>query len=336
MKKPVDKKVETLKPLAAQAKAGGLLAATSLFASFLPDELASLAKKCKFVSFKDGETIFAEGDPGDRLFVVDEGTIIVSSPEDGATLAEFVRADSFGELEFLTKGKRNATAKASGSTRLLAFPRGEGSLEVALSGNPALAARILRSFLLVIAGRTRKSNALVKENSPWVRELRRQVYGDKLTGLYNKAWLEEQLPLLLAKPLALIMMKPDNFKDLNDRFGHEAGDAALILMAKELDADVAGEGTAVRYMGNELAVVYPGMDKEKAKSAALRLQSMLSALDLSALTGDTGFHFSMSLGIVLSPGHGNEAESLVTACAGLPLAGRERGGAAILFPEDLA
>ena len=63
----------------------------------------------------------------------------------------------------------------------------------ALSSQLETAARILHSFLLVIAGRTRKANAIIKENSPLVRELKRQVYGDKLTSLLNKAYLEENL-----------------------------------------------------------------------------------------------------------------------------------------------
>jgi diguanylate cyclase (GGDEF)-like protein len=197
-----------------------------------------------------------------------------------------------------------------------------------------------------VSGRTREANALVKENSPIVRELKRQVYGDKLTGLYNKAYLEENLGSLLSTPLALVMMKPDNFKDINDRFGHEAGDAALVLMAGELgravDASAAGEralgkpGIAVRYMGNELAAILPGRDRGSALEAARFIQDRLSSLDLSSATGDASSRFSMSLGIALYPEHGADASALIAAAEGLPLVGRGRGGSLILFPEDVA
>jgi diguanylate cyclase (GGDEF)-like protein len=320
--------------------AARLLSSSALFASFSSEELDYLAEKSEFLSLDDGELVFAAGAPGDRLFLVDSGSVLVRSPHDGSTLAELVAGDSFGELEMLTGAPRNAEARASGRTRLLAFPAGGASLKKALSGRPEAAARILRSFLLVVAGRTRKSNALVKENSPWVRELRRQVYGDKLTGLLNKAYLDENLPSLLAASakgeLALVMMKPDNFKDINDSFGHEAGDAALVLMARELDRAVGKDGVAARYMGNELAVAYPGLGRAAALEAARSLQARLGELDLSsAIPQDPGVRLRMSLGIALYPEHGSSAEELIKAAAGLPLEARSRGGSLVLFPEDL-
>jgi diguanylate cyclase (GGDEF)-like protein len=326
-------------PAEGSTSAADLLASASLFSSFSRNELEFLAEKSEFLDFDAGQGIFEAGDPGGRLYLIASGSVVILSPEGGGVLAEFVRGDSFGELELLTGTARNAGARAEGKARLLAFPAGGAGLKEALSGRPQLAARILRSFLLVIAGRTRKSNALVKENSPWVRELKRQVYGDKLTGLLNKAYLEENLPKMIGSPaspsaLALVMMKPDNFKDINDRFGHEAGDAALVLMAGELDKAVGTEGTAVRYMGNELAVVYQGKDRAGALEAARAIQARICALDLSALTGEQGLRFSLSLGIALSPEHGAEAEALIKTASGLPLAGRARGGSLILFPED--
>ena len=333
------KKSVTGEPKGELPRAAELLASASLFSSFERNELEYLAEKSEFVSRADGESVFEAGDPGDRLYLVATGSVVIVSPEDDSTLAEFVSGDSFGELELLTHSNRNAGARAQGKTLLLAFPAGGKSLKDALSTRPEVAARILRSFLLMVAGRTRKSNALVKENSPWVRELRRQVYGDKLTGLLNKAYLEESLPKMLgspgaAAPLALLMMKPDNFKEINDRFGHEIGDSALVLMAAELDRAVGKEGTAVRYNGNELAAVYPGKDRAAALETARALQARLGALDLKPLTGETDLRLKMSFGIALYPEHGADAETLINASAGLPLTARQRGGELVLFPED--
>lgn len=333
VKKTASKKGPGLPP------AAEVLASAPLFSSFDANELDYLAEKSEFASFEDGQRVFDEGDSGDRLYLVASGSVVILSPEDDSTLAEFVPGDSFGELELLTGTKRNAGARASGRTLLLAFPAGGQSLKRALSTRPEVAARILRSFLLVVAGRMRKSNALVKENSPWVRELKRQVYGDKLTGLLNKAYLEENLPQMIGSPeaparLALLMLKPDNFKEINDRFGHEVGDAALVLMAGELDRAVGKEGTAVRYNGNELAAVYLGKDRDAALETAAALQARLASLDLMGVTGDPSLRLSLSFGIALCPDHGADAESLIKASAGLPLTARARGGSLILFPED--
>ncbi len=323
-------------PVPDRASAVELLRSAPLFSSFQPEELAAIAEKCDFLDLAEGQGIFEPGDPGDRLFMVASGSVVILAPEGGNILAEFIPGDSFGELELLTGAARNAHARAASAARLLAFPAGGLTIQEALSARPAIAARILRSFLIVVAGRTRSANAMVKENSPLVRELKRQVYGDKLTGLYNKAYLDENLPGMLKAPLALVMMKPDNFKEINDRFGHEAGDAALVLMAAELARQVGAAGTALRYMGNELAVIYPGYDRAAALEAARAIQARFAALDLESITKDRDIRLSMSLGIVLSTEQGVDAQELIKTCAALPLEGRSRGGSLVLFPEDIA
>jgi diguanylate cyclase (GGDEF)-like protein len=314
--------------------AAELLSSADLFSSFSRSEVEYLASRSEFLDLADGQAVFSAGEASSCLFLVAEGAVVILSPENGTVMAEFVAGDSFGELEFLTGAAHNAGARAGGPTRLLVFPSRGQDLGRALSERPEVAARVYRSFLLVVAGRTRKANALVKENSPLVRELKRQVYGDKLTGLLNKAWLEEGLPGLLTGALALLMLKPDNFKDINDRFGHEVGDAVLVLMAGEFGHALDGVAPAVRYLGNELCAVFAGLGREEALEAAGALKARLEALDLSALTKEPGLRLSISMGLALFPAHGSTAEDLIRICAALPLAGRARGGSLILFPED--
>lgn len=317
--------------------APALLASAGLFSSCSGDELEYLAQRSEFLSLADGDSLFSPGEESSSLFVVASGSVVIHSPEDGSAMAEFVPGDSLGELEFLTGARRNALAKAGGQTLVLAFPSRGLGLGEALSAKPEVAARVYRAFLLVVAGRTRKANALVKENSPLVRELKRQVYGDKLTGLLNKAWLEEGLPgLLKASPLALLMLKPDNFKEINDSFGHEVGDAVLVRMAGAFGQASPGQALAVRYMGNELAAVLPGQARLEALEAARAIKAVLESLDISDLTGDPRLRLSVSLGLVLSPEHGSQAEELLRTCAALPLTARARGGSLILFPEDVS
>lgn len=312
-----------------------ILAGADLFTAFSPEELSYLAERSELCDLADGERVFSLGEKADALYILAKGSVDIYG-EDSTIIAEYAAGDSFGEMELLTKATRNAHAKADGQARLLRFPASGTSLEEALSGRPQVAALILRSFLLLVSGRIRKSNSLVKENSPWVRELRRQVYGDKLTGLLNKAYLEENLPKALRESLCLLMLKPDNFKDINDRFGHEAGDASLVLLAQRFEELIGEAGTAVRYMGNALAAILPGHDRARALERARELKSGLESIDLLAITKEAGLGFSLSIGLCLYPEHGTDAQSLIKSCAGLPLEGRARGGGLILFPEDLA
>ncbi|MCX7025469.1 MAG: GGDEF domain-containing protein [Spirochaetes bacterium] len=312
------------------------LGKASIFSSLGGDELRAVASCSERRVYAPGETVYGRDAPGDALFVVVRGSVGIS--DDGSSLiAELVPGDCFGELELLTAAPRNASAIAETPTELIVFPRKGLGFDEVLAGHPAASARMLYDFLDSIAGRIRNANALIKENSPVVQELKRQVYGDKLTGLFNKTFLEERLAEILkdrAGPSALLMFKPDNFKEINDTWGHEAGDSVLKLVALELSRCLDESDTAFRYMGNELAVTLPGRDRGAARAEAARIMERLVALDISAFTEGSSLKLSFSFGIALHPDHAKDALALIAIAHELPLAGRARGGGIILFPED--
>jgi len=328
------------------------LGRTDIFASLDESELAAAASFCERRTYAAGQVVFAHGEVGEALFVVTRGSVEVrgAPPEHdsndhaggkpaaaGPIIAELVPGDCFGELEFLTAARRNASATAGADAELIAFPGHGATLDDIMKGHPAAAASMLFDFLRAIAGRIRRSNALIKENSPVVRELRRQVYGDKLTGLYNKTYYEERLAEAVKKtkdPVAVVMFKPDNFKEINDTWGHEAGDSALKLIAAELARSVPEGVEAFKYLGNELAVILPGMDRKAAGAEAARLKDIVSAIDVRSLTAGAPFALSFSFGVALYPDHGATAAEVIATAHELPLAGRARGGNTVLFPED--
>jgi hemerythrin len=130
------------------------------------------------------------------------------------------------------------------------------------------------------------------------------------------------------------MVKPDNFKRINDTCGHEAGDQAIVIIGVALSRHVPENAVVVRFMGNELACILPDTDREKGLQAAAGIREMLNGLDLSAITGRSPFTLSASTGIAVFPDHGQSAPELIAKAHELPLIGRERGGNKILFPED--
>jgi diguanylate cyclase (GGDEF)-like protein len=322
-----------------------LIRGIDLFSLLKPEGVEFVAEHSGMRAYEDGEIVYDEGAPGDALFMVAQGSVAIDrkSLEGGWRLvAELEPGEAFGELELLTEGTRNARAMAQGHTRLLRFPKEGDSFNEIMRARPEVAAPILKSFLAVISGRIRTANKLLKENSPLVQELKRQVYGDKLTGLYNKTFLEERLPEMLAanQALALLMLKPDNFKHINDTYGHDAGDAALVIYSREFKKAVAraypeGEAPCFRYSGNEIGAVVPGAGREGARRLALDLKAMLEGLDISQATGEPSVRLSISMGISLWPDHGPDAKGLIAKVFELPLVGRARGGSMVLFPEDL-
>jgi len=101
---------------------------------------------------------------------------------------------------------------------------------------------------------------------------------DPLTGLHNRRFLQEQLEHELARavrahyPVSLVMFDLDNFKQINDTYGHVAGDEALKHVARALNRPLRRSSTICRYGGDEFCVVVPECDGEEAELVADRLR----------------------------------------------------------------
>jgi diguanylate cyclase (GGDEF)-like protein len=322
-----------------QEKAG-LLSRTKLFASCGRKMIEQIAEFCSLFAFSRGNIVFKKGEPGNNFYIVRSGEISVihrTENRQEQEIARYSEGDFFGEVDMLMNTQRNADARAAEDSELLRFPGQGKSLQDLLRAYPPTGAQLLCLFMQTTSERTRTSNALLKENSPWVQEMRTQVYGDKLTGLYNKTFLEERLPSYLhdpERPASLLMIKPDNFKEINDGFGHESGDQALVAIGSALSRRIPANAIAIRFMGNEIACLFPDTDRAQGLRAAGDIMALLNGLDLSAITEGKPFKLSASIGIAVFPDHARTAEDLIARAHELPLLGRERGGNKILFPED--
>ncbi len=318
-----------------------LLQKAEFFSLLKPTTLRTLTTYTEEIRIPSETYLFRKGDPSTCLYILVKGSvsILVEKEESPGEeeIARYVEGDSFGELDLLTGSPRNASAKTLMESTLLRFPAEGHDLSRFLSEHPKVGARVLQSFLVIIAGRIRKANNLLKENSPWIQEIRKQVYGDKLTGLYNRTFMEERLPELLKNPehpVSVLMVKPDNFKQINDTYGHEVGDKALVRMASTLRSLAGPRWIVVRFMGNELGCILPETDKNQAEEVARSIQKAYHGIDISDLTGGVPFQISVSIGIAVFPLHALDAPTLIGKAHELPLIGRERGGNQILFPSE--
>ena len=111
-------------------------------------------------------------------------------------------------------------------------------------------------------------------------QLRRQALYDPLTGLANRVHFTERLDHAVAtrkrsgRQTALLFVDLNNFKSLNDRFGHPAGDAALQTLANQLESVIRTGDTAARLGGDEFGVILQSVhDPAEASSVAQRLHS---------------------------------------------------------------
>jgi len=117
-------------------------------------------------------------------------------------------------------------------------------------------------------------------------ELQRLTRTDALTGLANRRWLDECLEQELsrctryARPMSLVMIDLDHFKQLNDRYGHQAGDHVLKLTADVVRKSIRRQDIAARYGGEEMTVILPETPLDKAELAAERLRAAIAGAEM--------------------------------------------------------
>ncbi len=105
----------------------------------------------------------------------------------------------------------------------------------------------------------------------------RLIFEDELTGIYNRRFLLHYFQYkitwdaLTQEPVSLIMMDMDRFKQINDTYGHQVGDEALVFLAGVLKGVGGEEGLPIRYAGDEFMILLPQGGKEKALQVGERL-----------------------------------------------------------------
>jgi diguanylate cyclase (GGDEF)-like protein len=138
--------------------------------------------------------------------------------------------------------------------------------------------------------------------------LEKLIYLDKLTGLYNRAYFDDQIEREIERAnrsnasVALLMADLDHFKRINDTRGHAAGDLALAHVASLIRANVRQIDVAARYGGEEFAILLPSTSQARALSTAERLRRVVHASragDIIPALGDA--KLSLSIGLALYP-----------------------------------
>ena len=151
------------------------------------------------------------------------------------------------------------------------------------SGDPA---RYDRSLGTEFLGRLGVIAAVCLENAVNRERLVRLGLTDALTGLHNRRYLEERMAAEVARcrrhgePLGVLFADVDHFKRVNDTWGHPAGDAVLQALAGHLRASLRASDIAVRWGGEELAVLLPRTALAEAVLIAERLRQDLRRLEV--------------------------------------------------------
>jgi diguanylate cyclase (GGDEF)-like protein len=158
--------------------------------------------------------------------------------------------------------------------------------------------------------------AAVIHNSIVFEQTQEDSLTDPLTGLPNTRFMFVHLTRELARAdrlraeVSLIVMDLDEFKDINDTFGHHIGDRALREVAGVLRNAIRPYDICVRYAGDEFIVVISGCSREEAESKRRELQQAVDSIRLE-VQADVRIPMMMSAGVAVFPHDGDSYEALL-------------------------
>ena len=168
-------------------------------------------------------------------------------------------------------------------------------------------------------------NALLGEMEAWQNHLQSEnetlahkANHDSLTGLPNRAFFEGRLIRALRsaakakEQVAVLYLDSDRFKEINDSFGHAAGDAVLVAVAERVRAQLREDDLVARLGGDEFAILLAPL--YKVEDAQRIADKIIASMDMPIVVpGDTQVLTSLSIGIAIYPEHGVTPGTLLNA-----------------------
>jgi diguanylate cyclase (GGDEF)-like protein len=167
--------------------------------------------------------------------------------------------------------------------------------------------------------------------------LAEQAYFDSLTGLANRGLFRDRLTQALAraartdKRVGVLFIDLDNFKTINDSFGHKIGDDVLRVVAEALRSAVRQTDTVARVGGDEFTVLVEPLDE--LADADLVAQKLLSAAQTTVTLQGAEVHLTASIGAAVFPDHGTNIDSLIESADSAMFLAKRRGGNRLRIPR---
>lgn len=179
----------------------------------------------------------------------------------------------------------------------------------------------------------------VKAIYKYTKDLEHYATRDPLTDLYNQRMFWELLGYEVGRAkrhkqqFAVLMLDLDNFKTINDRFGHHVGDAFLQEFAKLLHSAVRDGDLLARYGGDEFCIILPEAADTQAHMVAQRITELLENFSMEAPDGYK-IKATASIGIAISPNHGDNPKDLFLVADNMMYKAKKSGKNAIAIPSE--
>jgi diguanylate cyclase (GGDEF)-like protein len=268
--------------------------------------------------------IFEEGDAGDELFILLSGKLnALARRSDGIPrlLFTIVPGDFFGEMSVIAREPRSATIAAAEDADVAAL-RKDNFSRIILE-YPRIGVKILRNIVRIQNSWLEQSARHLEDLTRWGEAARRRAITDELTGLYNRRFIEDSVRdrfrqgSVGLRQMALMMMDLDRVHAINEQYGVQAGDLAIITVADILKSVMRSTDISARLSGDEFAVLLPDTGLSDSRRIAGRILEMvrLREIPVPAAAGEIALiRIRTSIGIAVAPAHAVTGEDLF-ACA---------------------
>jgi diguanylate cyclase (GGDEF)-like protein len=173
---------------------------------------------------------------------------------------------------------------------------------------------------------------------PQDKELLSLLYTDELTKIFNRRYLKEVIPGYLTQAskekftVAFYMLDMDNFKSINDNYGHRMGDRALKHFSKIISERIQEKGIAIRYAGDEFVLIVSKMTKKQARELGMEILKKITGSPLKVK--DKKLNIKYSAGVSLFPKDGKTLKTLFRKADEALYTAKDQGkGRVVVYPD---
>lgn len=251
------------------------------------EKLAGFLLTCKTIEVPAGTILINQENPNKNLFILLEGLLEVKMESKGGIFQSIILPGRCaGEMSIFENIAPSASVYAKEPSRLLVIPSDVASYMLSASHKLCL------NFLQILSQRLRNNNQIVCEEQFHIRCIEEFAKVDPMTGLHNRRWLEEMYTREINRSntgnfaLTALMVDVDHFKNVNDTYGHLAGDQVLISVARTLTNSLRPSDMPVRYGGEEFTVFLPGTTSENAKIISERIRCNIENMSVVLPDGE--------------------------------------------------
>ncbi len=253
----------------------------TLFKNVSIEALERHLEECDEIMLKKNQILLEPDKKNHNLYLILKGELAVHlEPLPSDPILTLNIGDCVGELSILSQVAVSAFVTAKMSCFLLRIE--QETLWSMVNSSHALA----RNLLHILAQKVIEDNSRLIEQRKSQLEFERYASLDALTGLYNRRWLNKTLPRHIEraknslKPLSLLMIDVDFFKKLNDRYGHLAGDAALMHLADAFNRFLRPFDQICRFGGEEFIAILNNITGKEAYNIAERVRSDIETMEI--------------------------------------------------------